>query len=628
MFSFILLLTSFVLSLTTATSPFTLPKPWQQIQRTPSHQIITIHFGLKQTGTHQLHQTLLDLSNPESTNYGQWLSKSQVESIVYTNPIHIENVISWITNQTSAAAIIKVVGSDAIRLTASASEIESLFHTELHQVRHPNSNQDHTRATTKYIHTAIPKSLQDIIQIITPIFNFIRPQKRQRRPTTAADPPPADPSIIPQTINNIYNIPLTTSSSIQFSTQAVAEMQHALGPEGFNKNDLNMYQTTFQLKNSLIPTTVVGKNDGIDQTGECTLDTDVVMTVAPGAPTTFWMVDEWMYELGLALNVLKTPPPSVVSISWGFSETRQCGPTDYGPDMPANCTYLGITSNVSYVEKTNIEFMKLSARGITLIASSGDSGAPGDINADCSFDANPTYALNPAYPASSPYVLSIGATQLSTYTLIDSTKAPKPCKKGFFWQGFKCAVNGTEEIASTKNGAKITTGGGFSVYAARPKWQDQAVLNYLKTSTLPPSTLFNSSNRAYPDVAALGHNILLYLKGTGSKGWDNFDGTSASAPIWAGIITRLNSLRLNQNKTSLGMVAPLLYSIGSTGFTDIVVGDNKCTRSDGNNAEATESTIDGTCCKYGYESSKGWDPVSGLGTPRYEVLKKYVENLP
>ena len=46
--------------------------------------------------------------------------------------------------------------------------------------------------------------------------------------------------------------------------------------------------------------------------------------------------------------------------------------------------------------------------------------------------------------------------------------------------------------------------------------------------------------RAYPDVSALGKDYLVYIKGSGQKGWSFVDGTSASAPVWAGLITLLN----------------------------------------------------------------------------------------
>ena len=105
-----------------------------------------------------------------------------------------------------------------------------------------------------------------------------------------------------------------------------------------------------------------------------------------------------------------------------------------------------------------------------LIASSGDSGAPGDLNNDCALDGDVTTALNPEFPASSPYVLSIGATMLGPDAELFDPKAsdtPTPCKPALFWKGFQCAKNGTEIVASVASGAKITSGGGFSTLSAR-----------------------------------------------------------------------------------------------------------------------------------------------------------------
>ena len=105
--------------------------------------------------------------------------------------------------------------------------------------------------------------------------------------------------------------------------------------------------------------------------------------------------------------------------------------------------------------------------------------------------------------------------------------------------------------------------------------------------------------------------------------WNLFDGTSASAPVWAGLVTLLNGERLAAGKSRLGFLPPMLYAFGATspdGFTDITDGDNSCTRGDGR--------ADADCCKFGFAAARGWDPVTGLGTPRYEALKAYVLGLP
>merc|ERR1711939_692578 len=78
-------------------------------------------------------------------------------------------------------------------------------------------------------------------------------------------------------------------------------------------------------------------------------------------------------------------------------------------------------------------------------------------------------------------------------------------------QGFKCASGGTE-VAVSSQAAGFTSGGGFSTYTPMPSYQQDVVNAYLKSGTdLPPASYFNSSNRAFPDMAAMGNNFLIYM---------------------------------------------------------------------------------------------------------------------
>ena len=62
--------------------------------------------------------------------------------------------------------------------------------------------------------------------------------------------------------------------------------------------------------------------------------------------------------------------------------------------------------------------------------------------------------------------------------------------------------------------AYIIKGGGFSVYTPLPSWQAKQVTAYLNSKVpLPPSSYYNCSNRAYPDVSALGHNYIIFWGG-------------------------------------------------------------------------------------------------------------------
>ena len=96
-------------------------------------------------------------------------------------------------------------------------------------------------------------------------------------------------------------------------------------------------------------------------------------------------------------------------------------------------------------------------------------------------------------------------------------------------------------------------------------------------------------------------------------------GTSASTPIFAGIISLLNDLRLNAGKKPLGFLSPLLYQMRSQSpntFHDITSGTSSW------------SSLKEHSCKYGYGTSVGWDGASGLGSLDYTNAVTYIKNLP
>lgn len=93
-------------------------------------------------------------------------------------------------------------------------------------------------------------------------------------------------------------------------------------------------------------------------------------------------------------------------------------------------------------------------------------------------------------------------------------------------------------------------------------------------------------------------------------------GTSASGPIFAGILALLNDVQLNKGSSPLGFVNPWLYQTYASNpyaFNSILSGDNKC-RESGDQ-----------CCDDGFVAQAGWNPLTGLGTPVFSTLK---DNLP
>lgn len=239
-------------------------------------------------------------------------------------------------------------------------------------------------------------------------------------------------------------------------------------------------------------------------------------------------------------------PPYPDPQAGGFKGSLECGV--YKPTNVISISYGGQEADLpaSYQERQCNEFMKLGIQGISLVVASGDSGVAGpagDDNADGCL--GPTGNIfSPDFPATCPYLTTAGATFLPPGG--DVTK--------------------DQEVAVTR----FPSGGGFSNIYPIPSYQASAVSNYFATAgtQYPYYTGVNNSNiganggiynkagRGYPDVSAIGDNVLIFNAGAPTL----IGGTSAAAPVFASVLNRINEERLAVGKTTVGFVNPTLVS--------------------------------------------------------------------
>lgn len=330
---------------------------------------------------------------------------------------------------------------------------------------------------------------------------------------------------------------------------------------------------------------------------------DVQTLGAVGRGNSHWNWTEADWVLGLGQRLAATPDewlPAVVTISQHVAESMQCAVDPVSQpcvDLPADPA-----SNAAYIEAVNTLLAAATARGVTILASAGDAGAHAGSDTEC---AQP---LMPTFPATSPWVTAVGSTRLANAQHIDTPRT-NVCKLATQASGTapRCARTGNEFVLSSEDGAAVTSGGGFSWTVARPNWQEAAVSAYLNSGVqLPDAAAFNPDGRAIPDVSALGAQFPVWANGMQLA----IDSTGAATAVWGGVVALANAARARQGLPRLGYINPLLYQLAadpSKGvFHDVTVGNNACNRA----PCAAACTPD-----KGFQSTDGWDPASGLGTP-------------
>ncbi|MCU1320761.1 MAG: Sedolisin [Acidobacteriaceae bacterium] len=336
----------------------------------------------------------------------------------------------------------------------------------------------------------------------------------------------ANTSYTPVQIAQLYQFPQGVSATGQ--TIGIIELGG-----GFRTADITAYFKTLGQKAPTVVAVSVdgGKNspstaDGAD--GEVMLDIEVSAAVAPGAKIAVYFAPNTDQGFIDAISTAihdTTNKPSVISISWG------------GPE--SSWTQQAMTA-------LDTACQAAAALGVTITAASGDNGSTDGATGN-----------NVDFPSSSPRILACGGTTLiGTGSTITSEVV---------WN----------EIANNEG----ATGGGVSNVFAKPTWQS--------TANVPKPTQ-TTGGRGVPDVAGDADPATGYIVRVDGKSMV-IGGTSAVAPLWAGLIAVSNA----QNKKSAGFINTQIYTAkAKTAFRDITCGNNGA-----------------------FSAGPGWDPCTGLGSP-------------
>ena len=458
-------------------------------------------------------------------------------------------------------------GSRRLKVTGTAGQLSEAFGTTLSLVTSPSPDGSGT-VTHRYRSgsLAVPAELSGIVTTVLGLDDrpVARPHFRLARtiapdtiaPDTIAPDTIAPDTIAPDTIAPdakkratpqpltavqvaaFYDFPPNTDGTGQ--TIAIIELGG-----GYTQADLDTYFSGLGLATPSV--TAVGVDGGSNSPGqqadgEVLLDIQVAGAVAPGAAQVVYFAPntDAGFVDAIAEAAHATPTPAVISISWG-------GPENSWSDQSRSAMDSALAD--------------AAVLGVTVTEASGDNGS--------SDDPNNSNSVNVDFPASSPHALGCGGTQLigdtSTNTITSEV----------VWN----------ELANGEGAG----GGGVSVVFPLPDYQTKA--------GVPVSVDGGAVGRGVPDVAGNADPTTGYLVVVDGQ-QQPIGGTSAVAPLWAGLIARLAQATGKQ----FGLMQPLLYAgvtPGATtpGFNDIV---------DGNNGA--------------YKAGPGWDATTGLGSPNGTAL--------
>ncbi|KAI0737696.1 tripeptidyl peptidase A [Daedaleopsis nitida] len=571
------------------------PRGWTKSTPAPADHVIELRIALPQSNFEQLEKHLYEVSDPFHERYGDHLTKEEVETLVAPHDESVRLVNEWLASHgLYEEHLSRSPARDWVIVKIPVSLAEEMLKTEYHVWTHGASGDAIVR-TTAY---SLPEHLHDHVELVQPTTMFsrtrslrttfhINPETSEKKVSVAsaeADPPISVPSAAGGHVDASCNttITLTCLKQLYNAVGFTPSTKHGnkIGITGYleefaNIQDLQLFyadQLPAALNTNFTTALVNGGENSQNQSqagAEANLDVQFAFGLSFPTPGTFWATGGRPPFNPDAITTTNTNEPYADWLDFILAQHNppQTISTSYADDEQ--------TVPVSYAKRVCAGFAQLGARGVSLMFSSGDGGV-GDGEEDpqsqqCfTNDGRNATRFVPLFPPSCPFVTSVG---------------------------------GTVHVPET---AVFFSGGGFSDVFPRPAYQQLAVSKFL--NNLAPGTykgLFNPNGRAIPDVAAQGDFFRIFYRGRAVS----IGGTSAAAPTFAGIVSLLNAARLEQGLPPLGFLNPLVYAIEAVApqaFNDITTGNNP------------------GCGTPGFNATKGWDPITGVGTPNFQKLRAIV----
>lgn len=541
---------------------------------------LALQIGLK-ANISGMNSAAKSASNPKSGSYGKYPSLSTLQSKWGAK----SSVRKGVVNAFKSQGVTAKIDVTHLRATATVSigKAQKMFGTKWAVYHTSTGNQ----LVALPVNTPkLPKGIKGNVDVVAGMRLIVNHASASSfdggTPTRTGTVGPScldttDPAAVassdglfPNQILTAYGIAQLQAGGLRGQGARLAIVGEAPTPS----SDVTQFRNCFGAQGTSLK---IHNGSGIQPILESSLDAMVVSMVAPQLDRfDLWVdpIDEnsddadvlgflKLVAAPLQATVNGTPLPHVISVSYGECESKV---SPYSESR-------------TLVER---ELSAAAALGITVVVAAGDTGSSA-----CARGVKPSKLTSAdkkpqvSWPASSPYVLAVGGTNL-TLNPDNSIASTGPWNDTTYPAPFKATAGG---------------GGGQSTFVSRPWWQ-------------PAQSFANSSKRMVPDVAAFadespGYAIVCSSGVQGcpkgqQQGIAFVGGTSAATPLVAGMIALWNQQAKQQGLPRPGFVPPMIYATAKSNpgaFIDITQGTN--------------ALFGGSCCP----ARPGYDLATGLGSP-------------
>jgi kumamolisin len=449
------------------------------------------------------------------------------------------------------------VAARSVVVRGTAAKMNKAFSVKLKNYQGPIAKYHSHTGPAK-----LPSTIATIVEAVIGLHN--RPIHAQAHNTFrrrgAADPPNTQP-VTPQQIAQLYDFPDgdgdgQTIGIYEMTTfnQDTQQLQDA----GYTPEDV---QNTIEgfggglSVPTLIDVPVDDKQNAGVNDGETLLDITVAGAIAQAATIAVYFTGAETQNIIHALQKMihpgdSDPVPTIISISYGWGpDNDQAG---FSPDE---------------FQQIGDLFQDAANQDITVLISSGDSGC--FLNTQVGSEH-----AQASYPATEPMVIACGGTTVGNV------------------QGSTFDEYAWNDSVQGHPGA---SGGGISAKFPVPSYQ--------KGAGVPKHNFTNKPGRGIPDLAGNASANSGYMQDPAPGPPEPVGGTSAVAPLYAGLFARINS----NLGVKVGFVNQTIYSLGKTAFRDTVSPPGP----------ADNSFMNVT----GYPVVKGWDACTGWGSVKGVALQ-------